>query len=139
MRVKQIKECEFKNLNLNSILREILDYIRPINEEKVIIKTKKLTIGGIALFPFIILNSKLSLERQETLINHEKIHLRQQLELLVLPFYILYLANYLINLFIYKNHQKAYRNIIFEKEAFENEKRNDYLKSRKIWAFINFI
>ncbi len=139
MRVKQIKECEFKILNLNSILREILDYIRPINEEKVIIKTKKLSIGGIALFPFIILNSKLSLERQETLINHEKIHLRQQLELLVLPFYILYLANYLINLFIYKNHQKAYRNIIFEKEAFENEKRNDYLKSRKIWAFINFI
>lgn len=139
MRVKQIKECEFKILNLNSILREILDYIRPINEEKVIIKTKKLSIGGIALFPFIILNSKLSLERQETLINHEKIHLRQQLELLVLPFYILYLANYLINLFIYKNHQKAYRNIIFEKEAFENEKRNDYLKSRKIWAFIYFI
>lgn len=139
MRVKQIKECEFKILNLNSILREILDYIRPINEEKVIIKTKKLTIGGIALFPFIILNSKLSLERQETLINHEKIHLRQQLELLVLPFYILYLANYIINLLVYKNHQKAYRNIIFEKEAFENEKRNDYLKSRKIWAFINFI
>lgn len=139
MRVKQIKECEFKILNLNSILREILDYIRPINEEKVIIKTKKLSIGGIALFPFIILNSKLSLERQETLINHEKIHLRQQLELLVLPFYILYLANYLINLFIYKNHQNAYRNIIFEKEAFENEKRNDYLKSRKIWAFIYFI
>lgn len=139
MRVKQIKECEFKILNLNSILREILDYIRPINEEKVIIKTKKLSIGGIALFPFIILNSKLSLERQATLINHEKIHLRQQLELLVLPFYILYLANYLINLFIYKNHQKAYRNIIFEKEAFENEKRNDYLKSRKIWAFIYFI
>lgn len=139
MRVKQIKECEFKILNLNSILREILDYIRPINETKVIIKTKKLSIGGIALFPFIILNSKLSLERQETLINHEKIHLRQQLELLVLPFYILYLANYLINLFIYKNHQKAYRNIIFEKEAFENEKRNDYLKSRKIWAFIYFI
>ena len=126
MRVKQIKECEFKILNLNSILREILDYIRPINETKVIIKTKKLSIGGIALFPFIILNSKLSLERQETLINHEKIHLRQQLELLVLPFYILYLANYLINLFIYKNHQKAYRNIIFEKEAFENEKRIDY-------------
>jgi hypothetical protein len=41
---------------------------------------------GITLFPFIILFS--SKEKQNhVLLNHEKIHIRQQLELLILPFF----------------------------------------------------
>ena len=48
----------------------------------LIIKTKRINLGGIALFPVIIINSKLSSERQKVLINHELIHIRQQIEFL---------------------------------------------------------
>lgn len=101
-----------------------------------IIKSKKLNLGGIALYPFIIINSKLSSERQKVLINHECIHIRQQIELLVIPFYILYLSNYLINRFRYNTHLEAYRNIIFEKEAFNEESNFDYLSTRTFWNFL---
>jgi hypothetical protein len=63
------------------------------------------------------------------LINHERIHLRQQAELLVIPFYLLYLLNYLFNLLIYRSHHKAYIQIVFEREAYANEADTGYLKT----------
>jgi hypothetical protein len=56
------------------------------------------------------------------------IHIRQQLELLILPFYILYLLNLAINYSVYKNIYTAYRNILFEREAYENDSNLNYLK-----------
>ncbi|QIL42583.1 hypothetical protein G7074_09175 [Pedobacter sp. HDW13] len=82
----------------------------------------------MALFPFILVKSA-RLKNDAELINHEKIHLRQQLELLILPFYIFYLLNYFINLIKYRNHHLAYRNIIFEKEAYHHEHNMQYLKN----------
>ena len=105
----------------------------------IIIKTENISIGGIALFPFVIINSKLSDARQLVLINHERIHIRQQIELLVIPFYIWYLINYLLNRFKYKTHDEAYRNIIFEREAFEQESNPDYLSKRNMWKFLKYI
>lgn len=81
----------------------------------------------MALFPFILIKSA-DYKKDKILLNHEKIHLRQQLELLILPFYVLYLSNYLLNRLKYKDHHQAYKNIIFEKEAFNNETNLDYLK-----------
>jgi len=69
------------------------------------------------------------------LINHERIHLRQQLELLVLPFYIIYSIEFCVNWIKYKNVNTAYYNISFEKEAYQNEKDLLYLKSRPNWSF----
>ncbi len=93
---------------------------------------------GMAIYPFILLQKKQSRE-DKVLINHEKIHLRQQLELLVLPFYMLYFINYLYNLISMLNHQAAYRNIIFEKEAYDHEKDLDYLAKRKPYSFLNYL
>lgn len=104
----------------------------------MIIYIKHLNIGGIALFPFIFINSKLTTERQKALINHERIHIRQQIELLVIPFYILYGINYLFNYLKFRNHQQSYRQIIFEREAFSKESDFGYLESRKLWAFLLF-
>ena len=103
----------------------------------IVIVSKILPKGilGITLFPFIILKKK-SYKENQILMNHEKIHLRQQLELLVIPFYIWYLLAYLFNLMKYKNKNKAYRNIIFEKEAYSNEADLEYLKNRKWFGFI---
>lgn len=97
-----------------------------------------LHVNGMAIFPFILISSK-ALRQNNTLINHELIHIRQQIELLILPFYILYLLNYLINLLIFKQHYKAYENIVFEREAYKNHSNIDYLKHRKIWAFLNYL
>ena len=104
----------------------------------MIISINKLWVGGIAFFPFIFISSNLSENRRPVLINHEKIHIRQQIELLVIPFYLFYFLNYLINLIIFKEHNKAYKNIIFEKESFIKESDLDYLSNRKYFSFINF-
>lgn len=94
---------------------------------KNILVVKKLPAAGMALFPFILVKYE-SLKKDIVIINHERIHLRQQIELLILPFYILYLLNYLINLLRFQNHDLAYRNIIFEKEAYTYETDLTYLK-----------
>ena len=93
---------------------------------------------AITIYPFIMLKHK----RQKDdmiLINHEKIHIRQQLELLVLPFFIWYGIEFLIRLVQFKNWSRAYRNISFEREAYENEKDLDYLKRRPFWQFLKYV
>lgn len=92
---------------------------------------------GLTLFPFIILKFE-GLRSDTVLINHEKIHLRQQLELLVLPFFFIYIVEFLIRLLQYRSWKLAYRNISFEREAYGNEKDLDYLKTRPFWNFFKF-
>jgi len=77
-------------------------------------------VYGITLFPFIILRE--GHRDDKVLLNHEKIHLEQQKELLVVFFYIIYFVEWLF---------KGYRNISFEKEAYNNQYNLDYLKTRK--------
>lgn len=96
----------------------------------MLIKSKYLVpqgYKGMTIFPFIFYRGELN----DTFVNHERIHLRQQIELLVLPFFVIYILHYLINFIRYANHDKAYRNIIFEKEAYSNERNLDFLKTRK--------
>lgn len=98
----------------------------------------KLPAAGMALFPFILVKSA-ALKTDKSLINHEQIHLRQQLELLVVPFYVLYLFHYLVNLLRFRNHRQAYLHICFEREAFANELDLGYLKRRKLYRWIRFL
>ncbi len=93
---------------------------------------------GLTLFPFIILRYKKD-TRNLTLMNHEKIHIRQQLELLVIPFYIWYVVDFFIKYWRYKNANQAYLNIVFEKEAYAMDGDLTYLKNRKLFSFKNFL
>ena len=92
---------------------------------------------AIALFPFIIVKRP-DLKEDKVLINHERIHLRQQLELLILPFYVIYLVEFTINYINCKNWSAAYRQISFEREASINEKNPEYLMDRRLWTFVNY-
>ena len=103
----------------------------------IILVMHNLPANGMAIYPFILVKSD-TLKKDLILINHEKIHLKQQLELLILPFYIAYLLHYVINLVIYKNHYEAYLNIVFEKEAYACEKDRTYLKKRRLFAWISY-
>lgn len=68
-------------------------------------------------------------------INHENIHTLQIKELWYIGFYLLYAGEWIYNLFIYKNADKAYRNIRFEKEAYRNENNLNYLSERTKFAW----
>ncbi len=89
---------------------------------------------GLTVFPFMFLKHK-TLKGNRVLINHEKIHLRQQLELLIIPFFMIYILEYVVRLIQYRNRQLAYRNISFECEAYINEKDLDYLKKEVFLEF----
>lgn len=94
--------------------------------------------GGLTIFPFILLGNK-SHVADAVYINHEKIHLRQQLEMLILPFFIWYGCEFLIRWIQYKTKADAYKNISFEREAYQKEAKLDYLASRSFWAFLGFL
>lgn len=123
---------------------------------------------GITLWPFIFISEpkediikKRGQKYHDVLINHEKIHIKQQLELFILTlliflvlyvfkiiplwviplsyfsFYIIYVLNYIINGFTIK--QDLYKNISFEREANGNENNLEYLKTRKLFSWIKYI
>ena len=92
---------------------------------------------SITIFPFIFLLHKGDRENR-VLVQHEKIHIRQQLELLVLFFYVWYFVEFLIRYVQYKNWNRAYRNISLEREAYANEKDLYYLKQRSFWSFLKY-
>lgn len=73
------------------------------------------------------------------LINHEDIHCEQQKEMMVLPFFVWYGIEYLFRLLQYRNTGKAYRNISFEREAYENELNMGYLNKRSYFEWINYL
>jgi len=93
---------------------------------------------GLSFWPFIILKDD-KLKADSTLINHEKIHLKQQLELLVVPFYLFYLIEFAIRCIVYRDSYKAYQNLSFEREAYHNEDNPEYLKDRKAFSFIKYL
>lgn len=87
-------------------------------------------------------------------INHESIHSRQFVELMVLfavatvfirwwlpvfapfAFYVWYIVEWLIRLFKKGN---AYRNISFEREAYANQGDFSYLKGRGWFNFLKYL
>ncbi len=99
---------------------------------------KNTKINGITLFPFILLK-KYEDKNNAVLINHEKIHLRQQLELLVIFFYIWYVIEYYYWYFRLNDSFLAYKSISFEREAYSKEIDLNYLKNRKFWSFRKYI
>ena len=93
---------------------------------------------GMTLFPFIVMTNAADKEN-EVFINHERIHLRQQLELLIVFFYVWYLFEYGFRLLRMKDRKKAYYAISFEREAYANEKDLGYLKARSFWMFMKYV
>ena len=93
---------------------------------------------GLTLWPFIFVKEPVYKE-DSVLINHEKIHLKQQFELLVIPFYLWYFGEWLFRTVLYMNSYRAYQNISFEREAYAHEKDLGYPDRRKPYSFLNYI
>ena len=93
--------------------------------------------AGITLFPFIFVKNK---DTSESLITHEKIHIKQQLIYLVIFFYIRYLLEYCIFRIKYRTsqdaHKKSYLSISFEREAYSKanpEQWAAYIKKYELY------
>lgn len=93
--------------------------------------------SALTIYPFIFIRNKED-KANTILLNHEKIHLQQQKELLILFFYIAYLVCFLVKLIKEKNTYKAYQQLCFEQEAYQNEHDLNYIFNRKPYAFLNF-
>lgn len=107
----------------------------------LIVKIKflqKTSLEGITLFPFIFLRPNVMQDDSRELINHERIHLSQQRELLVVFFYLWYFIEFLYYYLLTFQLKKAYRNICFEREAYANQSNLNYLNTRKFWNFLKF-
>ena len=75
----------------------------------------------------------------EQTLNHEKIHIKQQAELLLIGFYLLYAGFWLYNrLWRRMSNQEAYMNIPFENEAYSNDSNLEYLGERKSFAWLSY-
>ena len=86
-------------------------------------------VAGITIFPFIF--SKEKMRGNIKHLNHERIHIRQELECLLVLYPVIYYLHYGYNRIKGMNHITAYRNICFEREAYGNQSDVDYLKNRK--------
>lgn len=74
-------------------------------------------------------------ELSEVTLNHESIHSAQWKELWYIGFLLWYVIEWLIRL----PKGNAYRNISFEREAYDNDENLSYLKNRKRFNFLNYL
>ena len=73
------------------------------------------------------------------LLNHEMIHIKQQEELLVIGFYLLYGMWWLQGILKGMSSKAAYYTIPFEVEAYVHDEDMRYLKKRKRWAWKRYV
>lgn len=72
-------------------------------------------------------------------LRHEYIHTLQQREMLFVAFYVFYLAEWLVRLLYYRNATVAYRNISFEREAYDRQAQLRYPATRKPFAWVRYL
>lgn len=93
---------------------------------------------AMTLWPFIFVRKNCTLTDID--INHERIHGRQQVEMLIIFFRLWYLFEWVIRcISSIFNGQRPYYDISFEREAYANENNLDYLSSRPFWAFLKYL
>jgi len=104
----------------------------------IIIRNKIIPFKGfkcINLFGVLFVRKECG-DVTKTDINHEAIHTAQMRELMYVPFYVLYIVEWMYRLFQKSN---AYRNISFEREAYDNQYNYTYLAKRKHYSWINYL
>ena len=100
----------------------------------IIIRSRYIPFGRFAAINLLgVLFVHPGVYLSQDLLNHERIHTRQMLEMAILPFYIAYVLEWLVRLPMRGN---AYRNISFEREAYRHERDLHYLTHRRPYAWL---
>tara|TARA_Y100001937_G_C7049472_1_gene298388 strand:- start:14 stop:373 length:360 start_codon:yes stop_codon:yes gene_type:complete len=116
--LKKLKPIYFEN----SKVPVFLSYFSPIN------------INAITIVFFVFSRGKLG----DRVKNHERIHLQQYLECLIIPFLIIYLVDYVVGYIKYRDGKKAYRMIRFEQEAYSHDSDLEYSEKRKHYSWFKY-
>lgn len=90
--------------------------------------------AAINLFGILFVRKDVNLSSR--ILNHEYIHTMQMKEMLYIFFYLWYVLEWIVRLFMKGN---AYRNISFEREAYANEDRTVYLSQRKHYSWLKYL
>lgn len=127
----------------------------------ILFKNKYIPIGDFDCMNILgILFIKPTTVLHDFIINHEKIHTYQQYELLIVSLLPTLLISYITNNYLWllltiplpivlyiilwiveiilPPYDTAYRDSVFEKEAYDNETNLNYLKNRKPFAWIKY-
>ena len=91
---------------------------------------------AINLFGFVFARSEKKPLQEQTII-HERIHTEQMKEMFYIFFYLWYLIEWIVKLFIYG--KKSYNNISFEREAYKYDRYADYVYCRKRFSWIRLL
>ena len=100
---------------------------------------------AINLFGFIFVRKEKQVQiesnyfMKSVLLNHELVHTAQYKELLYVLYLPLYFLNYVINLLVYFNFSKAYKNVCFEREAYKYEHSDYYLEQRGCYSWLKYL
>jgi hypothetical protein len=93
---------------------------------------------AMMLWPFLIVRREYDPVSKRTL-NHEMIHAAQQKETGIVLFCLWYGVEYVIRRLRYRSHNRAYRSICFEAEAYANDGDMGYLERRRFWGFWGYL
>ena len=103
----------------------------------ILIHTRSFPFGdyrAITLFPFVLYKGE---PLTPTEVRHETVHLWQQAALLVLPFYLLYLVFWIIGMARHRNSFRAYRDIPFERSAYDLESHTSASRSSMAFGWMS--
>jgi len=102
-----------------------------------IIRTKYIPLRGFSAINLLgILFVHPGVYLSQELVNHERIHTAQILEMGIIGFYVWYVVEWLVRLLRRGN---AYRKISFEREAYDNQRDLDYLQHRRHYAWRKYL
>lgn len=95
---------------------------------------------ALTLYPWVFIRTELKKKYTPTVNRHETTHGLQQIETVWIFFLLIYLIEYIIKFFICGfNHNRAYRSISFEQEAYHNQGNVSYNETRKHYSWIKYI
>jgi len=102
-----------------------------------VIRNKYLPVRGYtAMNLFGLLFCRPDAKITPQLINHERIHTAQMLEMLIVFFYLWYVVEWVVKIF---TPGRSYYRISFEREAYRHMNDLKYLKNRKHFAWMKYI
>ena len=106
----------------------------------IVVENKYFPLKGyeaMTVWPFIFIRKGCDIDEKD--LRHERIHGRQQLEMLILPFFLWYGIEWLIRLILYRNRDDAYYNISFEQDAYMHQYNIGYPKNYRWYEWVKYV
>jgi len=110
-------------------------FIENSNLPIILSKVAPIEIWAIAFGWFVWCRGELDLQTK----NHETIHFQQQLELLFVGQWFLYITMWFALLIKHRSAEIAYYLLPFELEAYENESNLEYCNTRKRFSWMKYL